>query len=108
MTLSEIEQELLTTTDIQPGRLAELLVLLSAKYAEASNQLERILLSKPSIWNEMRKDYKSDTATDRAWDATELGLGELKWHMTLKKIEKMMSAMRSMITVRTNEANNMY
>lgn len=108
MTLSEIEMELLTTSDIQPGRLAELLVALSAKYAQASNELETILLAKPSLWNEMRPNFKSDTACDRAWEATNAGLAELKWKMQLKKIEKMMGAMKSMITVRTNEAHSMY
>jgi hypothetical protein len=108
MSLHEIEREFLTSTDIPPGRLAELLILLSAKYAEASNQLEAILLSKPSIWNEMRKEYKSDKATDRAWEATEYGLGELKWEMQLKKIQKLMSASKTMIDVRTNEARNMF
>jgi hypothetical protein len=108
MILSEIEMELLTAENTTPGRLAELLVLLSAKYAQCSNELETILLAKPSIWNEMRKDYKSDTATDRAFQATEMGLAELKWTMTEKKITKMMSAIRSMIQVRTNEANSVY
>lgn len=108
MTLFEIEQEFLTTSDVNPARLAELRVILSAKYAEASNELEKILLSKPSIWNELRKDQKSDTATERQWEASEYGLGELKWKMTLKKIEKMMSAAKTMIDVRTNEARNLY
>jgi len=108
MLLQEIERELLTTTDIQPGRLAELLVQLSAKYAEASNKLEEILLAKPTIWNDMRPQFKSDTACEKFWESTESGLQELKWKMTLKKIEKMMSACKAMITVRTNEAHNMY
>lgn len=107
MPLHEIERELLTP-DLPPGRLAELLVLLSAKYAEATNRLEEILFAKPALWNGMRADFKSDTACERAWEATEMGLQELKWKMTLKKIEKMMSACKTMIQVRTNEAHNMY
>ena len=108
MTLQEIEHELLTATEIPPGRLAELLVLLSAKYAETSNRLEDILLKKPSIWNGMRDDFKSDTACERAWQGSEIGMEELKQKMSLKKIEKMMSAAKTMIQVRTNEAHGVY
>lgn len=108
MTLNDIENEFLTTEDITPHRLAELLIQLSAQYAKTSNELEQALLTKPTIWSELRKNHKTVAETDRAWEATDAGLQELHTSMQLKKIEKLMSSARTMITVRTNEAHNLY
>ena len=106
MTLEQIEKEMEAVTT--PGRLAELRVLLSAKYARATNEYERILIEKPVVWNELRKGFKSDTATERAWEATEAGVAERHWKFQIKKIEKMMTAIKTLIDVRTGEANNLY
>lgn len=106
LTLSDIEKELATSPS--PGRLAELRVLLSAKYAQATNEYETVLLAKPAIWNELRKDVKSDTRAEREWEATELGQKERHWKFQIKKIEKMMSAIKTLIDVKTGEAHNLY
>jgi hypothetical protein len=106
MTLEQIEIEMNTVQ--APGRLAELRVLLSAKYAAATNQYEAVLVQKPTIWNEMRGNFKSDTACERAWEATELGIAERHWKFQIKKIERMMSAIKTMIEVKTGEARNLY
>ena len=106
LTLEQIEIEMMTVTS--PGRLAELRVLLSAKYAQAVNEYEKVLLAKPVIWNDMRPNFKSDTACERSWEATELGTQERHWKFQIKKIEKMMTAIKTLIDVRTNEAHNIY
>lgn len=106
LTLEQIETEMHTATS--PGRLAELRVLLSAKYARAVNAYEEVLLAKPMIWNEMRKNHKSDTATEREWEATKEGIEERHWKFQIKKIEKMMSAIKTLIDVKTGEAQNLY
>lgn len=106
MELKDIEQEL--ATQLNPGRLAELRVILSSKYSKATNELESILIKKPAVWNEMRPEFKSDTATERAWEATELGIAERHWKFQIKKIEKMMTAIKTLIDVKTGEAQNLY
>ncbi len=106
MTLEQIEVEMGTVTS--PGRLAELRVLLSAKYAAATNQYEAILLAKPPVWNLIREDVKSDARAERQWEATELGGQERHWKFQIRKIERMMSAIKTMIEVRTGEARNLY
>lgn len=105
MSLEQIEVQMQKGT-ATPGELAHTLTILSGKYAYASNQLEGILMNKPLVWNDLRPNYKSDTACDRAWDATEDGREELHWKMTLKKIEKMMAAIKKLIDVKTAEAYN--
>lgn len=103
--LKDIELEMLKA-NTTPSRLAELRVILSGKYAQATNNYEEVLLKKPVIWNELRPDFKSDTACERAWEATELGISERHWKFQIKKIERMMSAIKTLITVKTTEAYN--
>ena len=106
MTLTDIQNEMALA--VTPGRLAELRVVLSAKYARATDEYEKILLSKPDVWNELRKGFKSDTATERAWEATEAGIAERHWKFQIKKIEKLMSSIKTLIDVKTGEARNQY
>lgn len=106
MKLADIEQELATAPT--PGRLADLRVILSSKYAAATNEYERVLIEKPKIWNEMRENYKSDTACERAWEATDEGIAERHWKFQIRKIEKMMTAIKTLIDVKTGEAQNLY
>lgn len=105
MSLEQIEGQMQAGT-ATPGELAHTLTILSGKYAYASNQLEQILMVKPKAWNDIRPNYKSDTACDRAWEGTDDGLKEMHWRMALKKIEKMMAAIKKLIDVKTAEAYN--
>ena len=105
MTLEEIEGEFLQE-GVSPSRIAELRMILSGKYAYAMNKLEEILKAKPSVWNAIREKVKSDTAAERAWQGSELGQQELHWDFQRKKIEKMMSAAKTLLEVKTAEAYN--
>lgn len=102
--LEEIEKKFLQP--MTPGEIADLRVVLSGKYAYVMNQLEAILMEKPIRWNAMRPEFKSDTACERAWQATEMGLQELHWNFQRKKIEKLMSAAKTLLEVKTAEAYN--
>lgn len=106
LTLEQIENEMASVTS--PGRLAELRVVLSSKYAHATNEYEKVLVAKPALWNEIRKTVKSDTRAEREWEATELGVAERHWKFQIKKIEKLMSAIKTLIDVKTGEAHNLY
>lgn len=71
--------------------------VLSGYYAFYSEQLESILMRKPSLWLHLRQSHKSDKATDRAYELTEDGLNELGLTMRMKRLEKMMSALKTVI-----------
>ena len=81
---------------------------LSAEYSSYTDRLEKILMEKPRIWQEMRKEVNSDKQADRAWDGSELGLDEMKFRLRLKAIEKKLSAARTMLEVYGTEARNQY
>lgn len=106
MEISQIEHELVSG-NTSPSQLAKFRVILSGKYAFATNQLEDILIEKPIHWNKMRENFKSDTACERAWEATDLGIRERHWKFQIKKIEKMMTAIKTLIDVKTTEARNL-
>lgn len=91
-----------------PVQASEDRAILAGEYAWIMGQLEQILTRKPSVWNKMRPDFKSDTATERAWEQTEDGLNEQGLRLRAKGIEKMMQALGSLIRVAEGEAKNQF
>lgn len=89
-----------------PHWLAENRVLLAGLYSYFSGQLEKLIFSKPAKWLELRKECKSDNATTKMWQMTEDGQKEEIYELRMKKIDKLMSSMNSMIRVLENEARN--
>jgi hypothetical protein len=71
--------------------------ILSGEFAYLSSELANILTYKASIWTDIRKTVKSDTACERAWQKTPDGIKETSLKLQLKSIEKMMSALRTVI-----------
>jgi hypothetical protein len=90
-----------------PHQAAEDLSILSGEYAWVMGQLEIILQNKPHVWTSMRKEFKSDTACERAWQATELGVNEMGLRLREKSIGKMMSALKTLIRLAENESKNL-
>lgn len=89
-----------------PSKSAEDISILAGEYSYLYEQVDHILQLKPEIWNKMRNDFKSDTACERAWQGTDMGMAETRIRHTLKRVEKMMSALKTMITVAENEIRN--
>jgi hypothetical protein len=105
LTLEQIEREMLDGIPV-PSRIGELRVILSAKFAQATNEYERVLAEKPVLWNEKRNDFKSDTACERWWEGTEGGVAERHWKFQIKKIQTMMSALKTLWEIKNSEAQN--
>ncbi len=91
-----------------PHQAADKRVQLSVEYSRLSEQLEEILTTKPSKWMEIRKEVKSDKAADRAYDATPDGINEMKYRMEMKRKEKELSALSSLLNVYNQEANGKF
>jgi hypothetical protein len=89
-----------------PRELAEERVTLSAEYARASEQLEEILAVKPAAWQTMRATVASDKAADKLWESTEAGIIEMRLRMKLKRDEKQMSAVKTLLDVFMGEARS--
>lgn len=109
LTLEHIEKELLEAGDqVIPGRLGDYRVWLAAQNSLLSGEMQRILAIKAPAWNAMREKKNSDKATDRQWQATELGQREtwLKWE--LKRIAGIASAINTKINLANEESRNRY
>jgi hypothetical protein len=99
--LQEIQLDLSTTQN--PDDLANLKIELATQYSHYSGSYEQILAKKPGTWKELRVNEKTDKATDRAWEATEAGISEVRLKLRLKAIEKLISSVSSKIGTVTNE-----
>ncbi len=91
-----------------PRGCANAKAILAGEYSFFMGQLEDILTRKPAIWNRMRANHKSDTACEREWEATADGINEVVIRLKLKKIEKLISALSTLIKVAEGEALNQY
>ena len=91
-----------------PQSSADDQAILAGEYGWIMAQLEDILTRKGPVWSEIRRGMKSDTATDRAYDATVDGMNEQGLRLRAKSIEKMMSALKSLIQIAQGQANNQY
>lgn len=107
MKLSEVRNEIPTAS---PGRLSEILVGLGAYFGNLSEELSEILVFKTDVWLELRgrEGTKSDRSADRLWDATDKGKREIELRYTLKALEKLMSAIKTMLRTKEQEAQNLY
>lgn len=90
-----------------PHQSAEDLAILSGEYAYIMGQWSDILQRKPVIWTELRKNFKSDTACEKAWEGTKDGMDESSYRLKAKGIEKMMSALKSLIRIAEGESRNL-
>ena len=91
-----------------PTELTTILMQKSAEFGHLSDELADILEIKASKWIELRESQKSDTATERTWQATPEGLRETRIKIALKKLEKQMSAIKTHLRTLSDEAHNLY
>lgn len=107
MNLQEIQTEL-EGGQVSPHTLAEYRIILSGKYSRAAELLSNILKDKPVKWLELREKYKSSKETDMAWEMTEEGKKENEFKFMLRRIDKMTSAISSLLKVKSDEVRNLY
>lgn len=104
-TVADIQTKM-ETGGLSPHDYADIRVILSGKYSRTSAQLEEVLMQKPEVWMKMRENNKSDTSTDREFQASEIGKIETKCRLRMKRIDKMTGACSSALRVAENELKN--
>lgn len=105
LTLDDIQAEL-EKGDVLPGRAADLLVIVSAKYGKAADEYIKKNAEFARVFNKIRKEYKSDTATERFIENSELGIELNYWKYQLKKAEMISKALNTLVYLRTAEAKS--
>ncbi len=108
MTLKELSLKLKSAEPITPGDLSQIRLELSGWFGILADQLQEVLKRKPEKWLEIRKEAKSSAEADKAWEASEDGLQEMKLRWDLKVCEKLMSSIRTRLEVLEKEAQNIF
>lgn len=107
--LKEVETKLRDgSLKLNPHGCAELRSKLAGEYSWLMSQLEDISMKKPHEWNSKRPELKSDTATENWWRGTQLGLEEEGLRMRVKRAEKLMSGLSSLIKIHEADRHNSY
>lgn len=91
-----------------PHLVAEYKVKLAGEYSFFTGVLEDILSRKPKFWNENREKHKSDKATDKAFEQTEDGINEVGLRLRIKRCEKLINALGTLIRIAEGEAKNQF
>jgi hypothetical protein len=105
LTLDTIQDEL-EKGDVLPGRAADLLVIVSAKFGRAADEYVKKSAEFARKFNEERPKHKSDAAAERAIEGSELGIELHYWKYQLKKAEMISKSLSTLVYLRTAEAKN--
>lgn len=108
MEINEIIKAVSEEKVIPPGTLADYRLRLAGESGRILERLEEILKLKADQWLEIRQreEIQSDKMADRIWDATDLGKEEMSIRMTLKRFEKILSAINSRLRIYEYEAKH--
>ena len=95
-------------SELSPKTLADMRLGLAGQYAMIGGKLSNILFEKPKNWTLLRATVKSDSQAERIWQATDIGLEEMKLRLLQKGIEKMMSALKTKLEIMVGESHNQF
>lgn len=105
ISLEQINQEL-EQGSVLPARAADLLVVVSAKFGRACDEYIAANAAYAKEFHAQRDNFKSDTATERYLDTTEVGLKKHYWKYQLKKAEMLSKSLNTLVYLKTAEAKN--
>lgn len=93
---------------VTPRELSEKLMQLSHDYSMYSGDFAKLVIKQAEFFNTNRPNYKSDNATQKAFDVTKEGVTMAVLKMKLKAVEKEMSALKTHLRLLENEAKNIF
>jgi hypothetical protein len=93
---------------LTPNEMAQRRLDLSEEYSRFAGEYAQHIKLQADHFNTNRENYKSDTSTQRAFDATPDGVRMTILKLKLKSIEKSMSALNTALRLAENEAKNLY
>ena len=81
---------------------------LAYKYSFLAEELIEIKKGKALVWASLRAGVKSDTQAERTWQSTKDGIREMEITLTMKSLEKLISALKTEIETLHAESHNQY
>ena len=106
--LEQITNRMRDNNPLNPNEAAEMRRWLAGEYSWIASQLEDILKSKADHWLLIRENSKSDKATEMEWSRTKEGLRETTFRSQLKRMEKLLSSLRTFLEIANQEARNIF
>ena len=91
-----------------PHEMADKRIELSEEYSRYAGEFAQHVKLQADYFNTFRDQYKSDNATQKAFDASKEGVKMTILKLKLKAIEKQMSALNTALRLAENEAKNLY
>lgn len=88
--------------------LAEERIGMAEEYSRYCGEFANLIAYRAKFYKDDRENHKSDTAFERAWERTDLGVKMTTIKLKLKAIEKQLSASATMLRLLENEAKNLY
>ena len=107
-TIDKIESEIRSgELNNNPHLCAEYVGSLSGELSFYLGQQGEIEQNRAKNWLEIRKNYKSDTQTTRAWELTDKGI-EYSWFETrIKRIKALLTGLKTLIRMAESEQFNL-
>ena len=93
---------------VMPRDLSNKLMQLSADYGVYAGKFADHLKLQADFFNTNRSNFKSDNATQKAFDATKEGVTMNILKLKLKAVEKEMSAIKTHLRLLETEAKNIF
>lgn len=107
--ITKIQEELKSgNLNNSPQLCSEYRAVLSGEYSFYAGLLEDIIVCRAQNWSSMRSKHKSDTSTQREWESTPDGVNFVGLEIKLKRIEKLMSGLSSLIKLAEGQAKNQF
>lgn len=94
--------------DKTPSQLAKARISLAEEYSRYSGEWAKLVQSRAKFFKDSRPTFKSDTACQRGFELTDDGVKMEVIKAKLKSIEKLLSAYKTMLELKSNEARGLY
>lgn len=91
-----------------PEEAAQKLITLSEEQSRLSDEFADLEEKKLTHFSETRKNFKSDTACDREWEATTDGIRAMRLRLKMKDVGKELSVLKTFLRHEENKARNLY
>jgi hypothetical protein len=88
-----------------PGQLAESRIVIADNYGRLGKRAVELMRLRALYYQSFRDEVKSDAALDRRWELTNEGLELMEVKMKQRSLEHKLSAIRTLLEVKNNEAN---
>ena len=94
--------------EMTPIELANHRLEIADYYSKAGERKVQLMRARALYYETYREEVKSDAALERKWETTNDGLELMEVREKMRSLEHKLSAIRTMLEVRNNEARNQY